>query len=164
MMIAGQESDAEALLICLILGDDTRAPEVNVCVCVCVIKGMWVCVFSLFHAVSLSNQMLRGSLPASNLNDSSCPSDPTYPRVTSPLMEIRLHGILQKFPPSQASLLIHRGIPGRRHVNVVRRADAPFVNHVWHGRGKLEGQTFSALANYFNPQRRVFITAASSSE
>lgn len=125
------------------------------------------CFMQRLSVASMHVQMCTcagGSLPASNLNDSSCPSDPTYPRVTSPLMEIRLPGILQMFPPSQASLLIHRGIPGRRHVNVVRRADAPFVNHVWHGRGKLEGQTFSALANYFNPQRRVFITAASSSE
>lgn len=140
-MIAGQGSDAEDFLICLILGDDTH---------VCVLSKAYECVYFLCFTQCLSVVSMRvqmctcvgGSLPASNLNDSSCPSDPTFPRVTSPLMEIRLPGILQKSPPSQASLLIHRGIPGRRQVNMVWWADAPFVNHVCCGRGKLEGQTF----------------------
>lgn len=51
-MIAGQEPDAEALLICLILGDDTRAPEVNVCVSVCYQRHVSVCIFTVSCSVS----------------------------------------------------------------------------------------------------------------
>lgn len=143
MMMAGQRSDAETMAVHQFFTTSSfrwwHSSTWGGYVCVCVIKSMWVCIFSLFHTVSVRVQTptrIEGSLPASNLNDSSCPSDPTFPRVTSPLMEIRLPGILQKSPPSQASLLIHRGTPGRRHVNVVRWAAARFVNHVWCRRGK----------------------------